>query len=166
MISEREIDRIVKLTAEALSQPFQSDMLDFFIEMKGRRFTVPEKWVQTEIVRKMHREKSDVNPNENRTIGYDFRVNDIRIELKTSASFTYKRRSAGAKKNRLFDAIEEQHKDADYWMFVTKYEKEKEAKMRSELKLRGEYFCKREMIPNTSPEWCVFLIIRKSELAA
>lgn len=171
MLSRQEFDTIIKLTTQTFSQHPQSDMLDFLIEIREKEkqtgmrqdelMPIPEKWIQMEIVRKFDKERFRVDPRENRTVGYDFKIDDVSIELKASSSFTYE--DSKPKSNRLLSEIRNHKKNPVCWMFVTVLNEAREAEMNRKLDLLG-YYPKREKIPNTNPEWCVILICKKSHV--
>ncbi len=165
MVSKEEVDKIAKLTAQTFSQRHQSHMLNLFIEIrekerepKAKKMTIPEKWIQTEIVRKFHRKGFCIDPNEKKK-HYDFKIDNVGIELKASGSFTYK--DTKPKSNRLLNEMKSHRKDPDCWMFVTVLDKAREAEMYAERELSGHYL-KREDIINTNPQWCVILICGRS----
>jgi hypothetical protein len=167
MLSKEKLEKIAKLTAETFSQGPQSDMLNFFMEMREKQKTgsraKSEKWVQMEIARKFYREGKQADPREHKkkSGGYDFKIDDVSMELKTSGTFTYEGAS-----DRLLDEIKNHKKHPNCWMFVTVltgYE-EKEADLNRKLASLDYYHTPPQRIRNTNPEWCVILTCKKSEI--
>jgi len=157
MVSTNKINMILELTAEAFSEPPQSEMLAFLAKRKEEHDYVPsEEWFQCEIARKFDNKGWSTTFKNKKKRDCDFIIDDIGIELKISTSFTYKGN------RRLFDAIKRQHKNADCWMLITKYDKTKMRNMSDELcsdfpDMKLSYAA----IP--CPKWCVIVVARKSD---
>lgn len=156
MISRDRLGTFLDHIAELFSQDSQSDMLAFLVKRRQERsYQGPrESWVQCEIARKFCSLPWNFTFEDVKKRDCDFIIENIGIELKVSTSFSYKG------KHELFDAIRRQHKNADCWMLITKYDEAKGHKMSSDL---NEEFSNLEMtlkmIPRT--EWCAILVTRK-----